>query len=109
MRGTYQQIREILNYTRRVHEAAAACCAAANAASVERLHVLAGFFREGEVRVAKHLNQVAEGGLAEVLDTWVQFVPTGGVDQALDDLRAATAKGPAPTFAGCKHPIVPPI
>lgn len=108
MRGTYQQIREILNYMRGVHGEAATCCAAANdafaepnGASAERLQMLVGFFREGEVRVATHLNQGAEEAQAKVLDTWVQFVPTGDVDQALDDLRAATEEGLAPTFAGC--------
>ncbi len=108
MRETYQPIREILNYLRGVHGEAAACCAGAkdafaepNGASAERLQMLTDFFREGEVQVATHLNSGAEAAQAEVLDTWVQFVPTGDVDQALDDLHAATEEGPAPTFAAC--------
>jgi hypothetical protein len=48
-----------------------------------------------------------DGGAAEedvravVLETWVQFVPTGGVEKALRDLRTATKEGSEPTFVGC--------
>ncbi len=101
MRMSYQQIRAILNDLRRVHEEAAACCGAADGASDERLRLLREFFRDGEARLAARLKKAVEGAPVEVLDTWVQFVPTGGVDKALHDLRAATADGLAPTFAGC--------
>lgn len=98
---TYQQVREILNDIRRVHEEAAACCAAADDASDERLRLMAGLFRDGEARLAMRLKQAEEGASDEILETWVQFVPTGGVDKALHDLRAATAEGLDPMFAGC--------
>ena len=104
---TYQQVHEILNDIRRVHEEAAACCAAVDDASDERLRLLAGLFRDGEAQLAMRLKQAQEGVRAgedartDVLGTWVQFVPTGGVDKALHDLRTATTEGPNPTFAAC--------
>lgn len=101
MRMSYQRIRDILSDLRRVHEEAAACCGAADGASDERLRLLAEFFRNGEARLVAHLKKAEEGARAEVLDTWVQFVPIGGVDKALQELRAATEEGPDPTFASC--------
>ncbi len=101
MRMSYQRIRDILSDLRRVHEEAAACCDAVDDAPDERLRLLAGFFRDGEARLAARLKKAEETGRAEVLDTWVQFVPTGGVDKALQELRAATEEGPDPTFANC--------
>jgi hypothetical protein len=87
---TYQQIHEILNDLRRVHEEAAACCAAVDDASDERLRLLAGLFRDGEAQLAMRLKQTQEGvpveestRAAASLERWVQFVPTGGVDKAL--------------------------
>ncbi len=104
---TYQQIHEILNDFRRVHDEAAACCAAVDDVSDERLRLLAGLFRDGEARLAMRLKQTQEGVPAEKstrtasLERWVQFVPTGGVDKALRNLRAATEEGPDPTFVAC--------
>lgn len=101
MRMSYQRIRDILSDLRRVHEEAAACCGAEDGVSDERLRLLAEFFRDGEARLAARLKKAEEGARAEVLDTWVQFVPTGGVDKALQELRAATEDGPDPTLASC--------
>jgi hypothetical protein len=104
---TYQQVHEILNDIRRVHEEAAACCAAVDDESDERLRLLAGLFRDGEALLATRVKQAQEGGRAGGsarvggLETWVQFVPTDGVDRALHDLRTATKEGSEPTFVGC--------
>jgi len=104
---TYKQVHEILNDLRRVHEQAAACCAAVDDASDERLRLLAGLFRDGEAQLAMRLKQAREGARAERgaravgLETWVQFVPTGGVDKAMHDLRTANTEGSEPTFVAC--------
>jgi hypothetical protein len=108
MAMTYQQVHEILNDIRRVHEEAAACCAAVDDASDERLRLLAGLFRDGEAQLAMRLKQSQEGvpveedtRAAASLERWVQFVPTGGVDKALRNLRAATDEGSEATFVAC--------
>lgn len=105
---TYQQIHEILDDFRRVHDEAAACCAAVDDASDERLRLLAELFRDGEQRLAMRLKQTQEGAPAEEntraaasLERWVQFVPTGGVDKALRKLRTATEEGSEATFVAC--------
>ena len=101
MRMTYQRIRDILDDIRRAHEEAATCCATAADTPDERLRLLAGLFREGEERLATRLKRAEEDSQAETLDTWVQFVPIGGVDKALHGLRAAGEEGPDRTLENC--------
>lgn len=98
---TYQQVREILKRIRRVHEEAAAHCAQTGDTDDERLRLLAEFMRSGEERLGKQIAAVEEGAQAEVLETWVQFVPTGDVEKALRALRESDAEGADATFGSC--------
>ena len=94
---TYQQVREILTDICRVYETAARCCARAADTPNERLRLLADFLRSGEQRLRNYVESAADSGQADILDTWVQFVPTGGVEKALRALQASSDQKSAET------------
>ena len=98
---TYQQVREILKHIRRVHEEAAAHCAETGDTDDERLRLLAEFMRSGEERLSNQIATIEEGAQADILETWVQFVPTGGVEKALQALRASDSEDGGATVANC--------
>ncbi len=80
----------MLGNIRRVHEEAAECCARAAGTPNERVQLLTDFLRSGEQRLDNYVESAVDDGQADLLDTWVQFVPTGGVDNALKALQASS-------------------
>ena len=84
-----------------MHHEAAACCAEAADSSDERLNLLVDFFRQWEERLASFLESLGAIDQKAILDTWVQFAPTDGVDDAISSLRRAQRHGPGALVERC--------
>ncbi len=89
---TYRTIREIIHHVRTIHLEAAKQCSEADYSRDERLQLLAKLFRRQETALANTLQEYSEVGQRDVLETWIQFVPTDETDQALEALRESTDK-----------------
>jgi hypothetical protein len=92
---TFTQLRDILDQIKQVHFQAAECCAESPHADDERLNMLVDFFRQWEERLGGWLASLQEQQRQALLSTWIQYVPSDGVDQALAALRKAQPDGPA--------------
>jgi hypothetical protein len=86
---------------RRVHYEAAEVCTDAADGPDARLSLLADFFRQGEEALGDHLKSFERDEPTGVLDTWLQYVPTAGVDDALAALHVARYQGPEATVTRC--------
>lgn len=101
---TYKQLREVLGAVQRVHAEAAGCCTDVRDTPDERLRLLADFFRRQEDALGQRLTTSGPPEAPEmpdVLDTWVQFVPTKRIDDALTALCAARDRGASATLKRC--------
>ena len=84
---SFTQLQNIFDEIKQIHRQAAACCAESADSSDERLNLLADFFRQWEQRLESYVDSIEGGKQKEILDTWVQFAPTEGIDNALSSLR----------------------
>ena len=98
---TYKTIREIIDYVRAAHRKAARCCREATHASSDRTSMLADLFRDREAVQADALRKFEETGQQELLETWVQFVPSEEMGRALGALRTSTGEDPAAMLRRC--------
>ena len=89
---TYQSIREILADLKRIHVQAAECCTSAATGSNSRPALLADMFRRHNEFLARSLSQSSDRDLDRALATWVQFVPTQQVKEALESLKEVPAE-----------------
>jgi hypothetical protein len=86
---TYQPLRDIFDHIAHVHHHAAECCAKVAHGPDEQVQVLADFFRQREETFGTYSKSLEGGQQTAVLDTWLQYVPTQDLVEALTALRAA--------------------
>ncbi len=98
---TYRTIREIIDHVRTIHIEAAKQCEEADYSRDARLQLLAKLFRRQETALANTLQEYSEVGQLDVLETWIQFVPTDETHQALEALRESSGESTDATVRRC--------
>ena len=84
---TSTQLHGVFDEIKQIHHRAAACCAEGAHSSDVRLNLLADFFRQWEQRLEGYVDALEGDEQKAVLNTWVQFAPTEGINNALGSLR----------------------
>ncbi len=97
----YAQLREVFHKIHRAHRDAARCCAGLTDESDSRLALLAEIFRKRERDFARRLKAFEDSEHASLVETWIQYVPFEGVEDALTALQAESDRASSTTLEKC--------
>jgi hypothetical protein len=86
------QLHSIFDAIKQMHHQAAVCCAAGAHSPDTRLNLLADFFRHCEEQLEDYVASLESGEQQAILNTWVRFAPTAGIDNALSSLHRSRCR-----------------